>query len=347
VKLNPINSEITAPAHLASRIKVLEADLEALPLDANAPDAVTEAHAAFVAAVAWSKTMAGKVDEAEEAAADANKADVAAAVKAGEPGGSGKFPERTHMRKAAGAVEAALLGCEAAEERVGAAHASLIEAVQASFPAWRKQLVQDAAAAHTVAAEAMQQADGALATAHGMYSAVSKLTAGVLSRDPKLAAAARAETRQGLPWYESTHTGPSPLQTVSIPHGKTPVSFPLDAVMGAVAADVAEQGFAQGDWSPPGDPDHDALLNAPLDLSADWVVSGVRRDWGTVCAICRRPNADTVAEPEQGGGLVMVHARCKNRPPDPVELKRQAAREAMSRRGFDAQPGQTQHWQRP
>jgi hypothetical protein len=43
---------------------------------------------------------------------------------------------------------------------------------------------------------------------------------------------------------------------------------------------------------------------------------------------------------------MMVHAKCQNRPPDVKELKRQAARAAMSHRGYDAAPGLTQHWQR-
>lgn len=229
-----------------------------------------------------------------------------------------------------------MVDCEAAGRLLEEAHAALVDVCAAVFPAWRAQIVKDAGAAHTAASEAMQQAAAALATARSMYSAVGTLSSEVLSRDAKLAEAARKETRQGLPWLESTHTGRSPLKTVSIPHGKTPVVFPLDAVVGAVAAAVAEQGdFPQGDWTPPTDPGHADLLAEPLDTMAPWVRSAVLRTQGGACAVCGGAGADVVAEvAEPGAPLVMVHTRCMNRKPD-AKAKRNAERVAqMQRTGF-------------
>ena len=343
MKLNPNNAasgrcavaaiqdEPAGPEKLARLLKLQDLDLARYPLDANPPAPVKESHHAFVAAVALAKQLAAKVDEAEQAAAEAGKADVAAALKVAEAGGAGKLPQPTASRKAAAAVEAALVGCEAAEKLVEKAHDELIDAIQAAWTAWRKQLISDAASARAAAVEAQTRAAAAVATARNLYTAVSKLTAEVLSRDTKLAEAGHKEMRQGLPWLASTHTSRSPLQSVTLPHGTTPLVFSVDEVAGALAAEVADAGsWAQGDWLPPTDPDHDALRDAPLDLAAPWVVAAVRHEWGTTCVVCRQPQADTVAD-DTDGALAMVHARCKNRPPDPVELKRQAARAAMSR----------------
>ena len=270
---------------------------------------------------------------------------MAAALKVAQAGGAVKLPEPTRSRSAAGAVEAALLGCEAAEKLVEDEHDELVDAMQAAFPTWRAQIVQDAAAAHTAAAAAMEKAAAAIATARGMYSAVGTLSSEVLSRDTKLAEAARAETRQGIPWLESTHTGRSPLKNVTLPgveRNGRPMALDLAVVVEALAAAVTEQGsFEQGDWLPPTDPDHDALRDAPLDLTAPWVKAAIRREWGDVCVVCRLPGTDTAVEVVGATWpWAMVHRKCRDKAPD-AKAKQHAERLAkMQAHGFPPSPNE-------
>lgn len=328
------------PARLASRLKILDADIAKYPLDANPPAEVTEALKVYEAEAVRAKQASEQIETAEQAAKQAAAADVERAMQAVR---ENKAAPKLTQIKADENILCAVVDCEAAGRLLEEAHAALVDVCAAVFPAWRAQIVRDAAAAHTAASEAMQKAAAALATARSMYSAVGTLSSEVLGRDAKLAEAARAETRQGLPWYESTHNGRPPLKTVSITRNRTPIVFPMADVVAALAAAVAEQGdFPQGDWLPPTDPDHADLLAAPLDLEAPWVRSAVARAQGTACAFCRLPHADTVVQ--DGATLVLVHGKCRE--PDAKEKKRLDARAAMSRRGYDAAPGKEQHWMR-
>ena len=330
------------PARLARLLKMQEADVNELPLDANAPAPVTEAHQAFIAAASWARQVAGQVELAEQAAAEAGKADVAAALKVAQAGGAGKLPEPTRMRKAAGAVEAALLGCEAAEKLVEEAHDNLIHAVKEAWPTWRAQLIHDADSARKAAVGALEKAVAAVASARSLYAGVGSLDLGVLERYPKCAEAVTAERRGGLAWYSST-CGPTPLVSVNMPDPRdkrATVRLDLSEAAEALLLAVAEPGdFTQAEWSPPSDAGHDLLRATPLDLSAPWVVAAVRHDWGTACAICRQPGADTVEE-QTGRGLVMVHAKCQNKEPD-AKAQRNAERLAtMQAHGFPPSPNE-------
>ena len=202
--------------------------------------------------------------------------------------------------------------------------------------------MKDAGEAHAAAASAAEEARAAIVTGRDLYAATGRLDSEMLNRHGKISEAVRKETRQGIGWYEATHTGRAPLKNVSIPHGKTRLVLPLDAVAGALAAAVGEEGsFPAGDWLPPTDSEHDAMLAAPLDTGTAWVRSAVLRLHGPKCAVCGGPGADVVAEvAEQGAPLVMVHAKCRDRKPDEKENRRAERLAKMQAHGFPPPP----HW---
>lgn len=338
------------PDRLARLLKLLDADIAQYPLDANPPPAVTAAHEAYLVATSVARQTAAGVETAKEAAGTAAGADLSAAMQAIQ---AGKItPKSTTQPKAADAIAAAVNYVTAAENLVGEAQAHLVDAVQAVWPEWRAQIVRDAAAARVRAAKATKAATEAVATGRALFAAVGQLDNEVLSRDAKLLQAVSEEMREGLPWFEATHTVPSsPLTHVSIPgveHDKRPRRLDLAVVVEAVAAAVAEAGtFPASDWTPPSAPGHADLLAEPLDPATPWVKDRVRREYGDVCVICKLPRTDEAVEVVGATWpWAMVHTKCKNKAPDPKELKRLDRAAAMSHRGFDAQPGQTQHWQR-
>jgi len=111
------------------------------------------------------------------------------------------------------------------------------------------------------------------------------------------------------------------------------VRLDLSKAAEALLLAVAEPGdFTQAEWSPPSDAGHDALRDAPLDLTAPWVIRAVRQECGSTCPVCRMPHADTVVL--DGSTLVLVHAKCGARAPSAKE-KQHAERVAkMQRTGF-------------
>lgn len=335
------------PDRTARFLRLLDADIAQYPLDANPPPAVAAAHEAYLVATSVARKTAEGVETAKEAAGTAAGADLSAAMQAIQ---AGKItPKSTTQPKAADAIAAAVTFTTGAENLAGEAQAHLVDAVQEAWPTWRPQIIRAAAAARVKAAKASKESAAAVATAHGLFAAVTTLDNEVLSRDAKLLQVVGAETRQGLDWYASTHAGSAPLKTVSIPHGKTPVVFPLAVVAEAVAAALAEPPtFPASDWLPAADPAHAKLLAEPLDPATPWVKDRIRKEWGDVCVVCKLSGTDEAVEVVGATWpWAMVHTKCKHKAPDPKELKRQEARAAMSHRGFDAQPGQTQHWQRP
>ena len=190
-------------------------------------------------------------------------------------------------------------------------------------------------------ASSAAEAAAAIGSAQSRYAATGRLDSEMLNRHGKISEAVRKETRQGIGWYEATHTGRAPLKNVSIPHGKTPVVFPLDVVAAALATAVAAEGsFPAADWLPPADPDHATLCGAPLDLPAPWVRSAALRLHGPKCALCgaSQPPADTVVE--EGGRLQLVHGACLRKPASEQEKKRAERLAKMQAHGFPPPP----HW---
>ena len=241
------------------------------------------------------------------------------------------------QRRPAQANGVLLVGTEAAGTLLEEAHDNLIHSVKQAWPSWRKQLVKDAAAAHTAAAEAMEQAAAATALAKHLYAGVGSLDLGVLERYPKFAEAVLAERKGGVAWYASICNGQRPLERVDVPgvtyQGKH-VTLDLAVVVEALRLAVAAPAdFAAGDaWSPPSDPDHDAMRDAPLDLTAPWVIRAVRQECGSTCPICRMPHADTVVL--DGSTLVLVHAKCGARAPSAKEKQHAERSRRCSAPGF-------------
>lgn len=268
------------PARLLKLLRILENDLSELPLDANPPASVIDAHSAFTGAVAWAKQTAGQVETAEEAATEAHRADVAAAVKVAEAPGAGKLPEPTRMRKAAGAVDAALLNCEAAEERVKDAHAHLVAAVKNAWPEWRRDDVARAEQAHGDLEAALAAALDAARVVVARRAAVITLDHDTLARDPALKAQVSGERRpNAVSWYAETR-----------------LDYPgFDGVVKALG-ELAEQAaasheFAAAAWLPPDDPGHGELLAAPVDAGSKWLRRMAARETGKTCSVCQRAPA--------------------------------------------------------
>jgi len=266
------------PARLLKLLQILENDLSELPLDANSPASVIEAHSAFTGAVAFARQTAGQVETAEEAAGEASKADVAAAVKVAEAGGAGKFPEPTRSRKAAGAVDAALLGCEAAEKHVDAAHEHLVSAVQKAWPDWRRDDVARAEEAHGDLEAALAAALDAARVLVARRAAVLTLDQEMLSRDSALHAQVSGERRPGaVAWYAETHHDYRLFDV---------------QVLGDLAKQVAaSHEFAAGDWLPPEDPRHAELLATDVDAGRHWLRYMAARETGKTCSVCCRADA--------------------------------------------------------
>lgn len=331
------------PDRMARFLLLVDADIAQYPLDANPPEAVTAAHEAYLSATSVARRTAAGVGTAKEAAGTAAGADLSAAMQSIQ---AGKItPKSTTQPKAADAIAAALTFTAAAENLVGEAQAHLVDAVQEAWPEWRAQIIRDAAAARVKAAAATSAAAVAVATGRALFAAVTTLDNEVLSRDAKLLQAVSSEMREGLPWFESTHIGLSPLRTVSIPgveHQGKPMALDLAVAVEAVAAAVAEAGtFPPADWTPITDPGHADLLAAPLDLATPWVKSRIRQEWGDTCVVCKRGGTDVAVEVVGATWpWAMVHTRCKNQAPD-AKAKQHAERVAkMQRDGFPPSPNE-------
>ena len=282
-----------SPVKLTRLLRLLEASVNELPLDANAPAPVTEAHQSFIGAAARAEQKIAQVETAEQAAKQAPAHDADAAAKAM---GAEKPAPKPSEAKAAEAVKAALVDTEGAAQLLEKAHDALIDAVQKAWPTWRPQIIRDAAAARVKAAEATAAAAVAVATGRGLFAAVTTLDHQVLSRDANLLQAVSDETRQGLPWYEPTHSGGAPLSRVILPgldQRAKPQAFDLAVVVDAVAAAVAEAGtWPAADWLPPTDPGHAELLAEPLDPATPWVKARAMRETGGTCSVCQRAPAE-------------------------------------------------------
>lgn len=333
-----LQNQPASPVKLTRLLRLLEASVNELPLNANAPAPVTEAHAAFEAAVARAKQVSEQVETAEQAAKQAAAHDVEAAAEAMR---AGKPKPKPSEAKAAEAVKSAKVDTDAAGSLLETALDRLVEAVKDEWPTWRAQLISDADSARKAAVGALEKATEAVAVARNLYAGVGSLDLGVLERYPKFLAAVQAERKGGLAWYASTCNGQPPLQSVRVPNGKQKtVTLDLSKAAEAILLAVAEPGdFARASWSPPSDAGHADLMAEPLDLSAPWVVTAVRRDWGSTCATCNLPGADTVEE-QAGRGLVMVCAKCRDRKPDPAEQKRAERLAKMQAHGFPPSPNE-------
>lgn len=328
-----------SPVKLTRLVRLFEASVNELPLDANAPAPVSSAHAAFEAAVARAKQKIEQVESAEQAAKQAPAHDAAAAAEAMR---TGKPAPKASQVKADEAFKSALLDTEGAARLLETAHDALVEAVKDEWVTWRAQLISDADSARKAAVGAMEKATAAVAAARTLYAGVRGVDLGVLSRYPKILEAVSAERRGGLAWYSSTCNGQPPLQSVKVPdpRGKgATVTLDLSKAAESLLLAVAEpDDFTQADeWLPLDDAGHDALLSAPLDLEATWVKAAVRREWGSSCAVCHYPGADTVQE-LTGLGLVMVCAKCRDRKPDKAEQQRAERLAKASRNGYPENP---------
>jgi len=277
------------PARLTRLLKLLDEDIAQYPLDANPPDAVTAAHAAYLSATSVARQTVEGVETAKEAAGTAAGADLSAAMQAIQ---AGKILKSTTQPKAADAIAAAVTFTTGAGNLAEEAHDALVDAVQKVWPEWRTQIIRDAAASRVNAAAATKAAAAAVATGRAMFGAVATLDHQVLSRDAKLAEAAYSETRQGLPWYESTHSGGAPLTRVIIPGVErkgNPMALDLAVVVETVAAAVAEAGtFPAADWTPLTAPGHAELLAEPLDPATPWVKARAMQETGGTCSVCQR-----------------------------------------------------------
>lgn len=281
------------PARLARLLKILDADVAQYPLDASPPPAVAAAHEAYLSAKSVALQTAEGVETAKEAAGTAAGADLSAAMQAIQ---AGKItPKSTTQPKAADAIAAAVTFTAAAENLVGEAQAHLVDAIQEAWPSWRVEIIRSAAAARVKAAAATKSAAAAVATGRALFAAVTTLDNEVLSRDAKLKQAVSEEMREGLPWYESTHAGFSPLKNVTLPgveRDRKPTPLDLAVVVDAVAAAVAEAGtFPASDWVPPGDERHSDLMAEPLDPATTWVKDRAMRETGVTCSVCQRAPA--------------------------------------------------------
>lgn len=289
--LADLRKMLAGPARLTRLLTLLDQDIAQYPLDANPPDAVTEAHTAYLGATSVARQTIEGVETAKEAAGTAAGADLSAAMQAIQ---AGKILKSTTQPKAADAIAAAVTFTTAAENLVEEAHDALVDAVQKVWLEWRPQIIRDAAAARVKAAKATKEAAAAVTSARGCFATVTTLDHQILARDTKLAEAVRSETRQGLPWYESTRGG-APLGRVILPgvdQRKKPEAFDLAVVVDAVAAAVAEAGtFPASDWVPPSDPAHAELLAAPLDPATPWVMARAMSETGTTCSVCCRAPA--------------------------------------------------------
>lgn len=337
-----IHRQPASPAKLTRLLQLLEASVNKLPLDANAPAPVTEAHQSFIGAAARAKQKIEQVETAEQAAkqAPAHDADAAAeAMRAGKP------TPKPSEAKAAEAVKSALVDTEGAAQLLETAHDALIEAVRDQWATWRAQIVRDAAAARLNAVEATAAAAVAVATGRALFAAVGQLDNGVLSRDEKLLEAVSAETRQGIGWYGSAHIGGAPLQNVLIPGVKyrgDPMALDLAVVVETVAAAVAQaENVPASDWVPPTDPRHADLLAQPLDPDQPWVRWAIMRKYGDVCVVCKRPGTEEAVEVNDAiGPWGMVHTRCKNQAPDAKAQKHAERQAKMQREGFPPSPNE-------
>ena len=315
------------PARLLKLLRILENDLSELPLDTNPPASVIEAHSAFTGVVAWAKQTAGQVETAEGASAVAHEADVAAAVKVAEAPGAGKLPEPTRMRKASGAVDAALLNCEAAEERAKNAHAHLTAAVRDAWPEWRRDDVACAEQAHGDLEAALAAALDAARVLVARRAAVLTLDSDTLARDPALKAQVSGERRpNAVAWYAFTH----------LDYGGLPgVVTALDDLASQVAA---SHEFAAADWLPPTDPQHAELLAAPADAGSKWLRHMAASETGKTCSVCQRaPAAEPVVIDGQWWTVCPACAKANAAEQDKIlaESERQAK---TSRRGYPEDP---------
>lgn len=329
------------PARLTRLLSLLDQDIAQYPMDTSPPPEVAKAHAAYLSATSVARQTVEGVETAKEAAGTAAGADLSDAMQAIQ---AGKItPKSTTQPKAADAIAAAITFTTAAENLVGEAQAHLVDAIQESWPTWRVEIVRAAAAARVKAAEATAAAAAAVATHRALFAAVGQLDNGVLSRDAELSQAVRAETRQGIGWYGSG--GGAPLRNVLIPGVKyrgDPMPLDLAVVVETVAAAVAEAGNVQAsDWVPPTDPRHADLLAQPLDPDQLWVRSAIRRKYGDVCVVCKRPGTEEAVEVNDAiGPWGMVHTRCKNQAPDAKAQKHAERQAKMQREGYPPSPNE-------
>jgi len=332
-------------------VELLTADLAGLPTS-DEPAEVREARQGFEAACAWAAGIAADTEAAEQATREAAAADVAAtadAMRAGKP-----RPKVTQLRRAEGITDAQV-GCEAAEVLLMEAHERYVEAARETWPTWRASAAGAASSDHEAARRELAAGLARVASAGRRYLTAERLDSEILARFPEVRVKVEAETVHGLPWYLATHSGRRPLRTMAIPGLKDkgkPVPFDLPTVLAALLAAVeAEAEFPAAAWLPPGDPEREAVMAAPLDLSAGWVRSAVSRAQGVCgCVLCQRqaPLAELVVAQDasrDGAGLELVHPACARKFTEGAQARRLSARAARYQRsGFppppDAEPAE-------
>jgi hypothetical protein len=328
------------PARLARFMRKLNEDIAGLPLSADPPPAVIEAHKAYEAAAAWAQSSIAKYEaavSAEQAAGAADVKKMAASVRAG------KASPKLTAAAAGEAIQAALVGIQAAEQLLSEAHDHVVDAAYDAWATWRRSLIDDAAESHAAAFVAAQQAAAAIVEARAAYSAVSTLDVEILSRFPKVQAQVTAELHTGLPWYESTHSG-APLTTVSIPGAERkgkPMALDLAVVVAAVQEAVASSGaFAAADWTTPTDPEHDAMLATPLDPATPWVRARAMRETGTTCSVCLIAPASAALPMVIEGRWWTVCPKCyeANAAEQAATLAESEQRAKLDRKGYPDDP---------
>ena len=287
------------PQRMRRLVKLLRGDIARMPLAIVAPEEVREAQQAFEAAVAFAEQVAGETQAAEDKAKAAARDDVKRAADALRDGKT-TLPKITQV-KAAEAVPAAVVTCEAAERLLEEAHETLVDAVYSSWADWRRELVDGAAAVHEAAAALVSEAVAAVEEARERYAAVSRLDAEMRSRYADVQLATESEKRGGLNWFESTHCG-KPLHAAAVPGQSGPKGRPVMVDLAAMlasaeAAVTTSVDFGPAHWLPPTDPRHDDALAEPLDLTEPWLRRAVARAFGSsLCAVCGGTGADVVMD---------------------------------------------------
>lgn len=336
------------PQRMRRLVKLLRGDIAGMPLAIVAPEEVREAQQAFEAAVAFAEQVAGEIQAAEDKAKAAARDDVKRAADALRDGKT--LPKITQV-KAAEAVPAAVVTCEAAERLLEEAHETLVDAVYSSWADWRRELVDGAAAVHEAAAALVSEAVAAVAEARERYDAVGRLDAEVRARYADVRKATDAEKRANTNWYELTHSAGKPLHAAAVPGQSGPKGRPvmvdLAAMLASVEAAVTTSvDFGPAHWLPPTDPRHDDALAEPLDLTEPWLRRAVAWSFGSSrCAVCGGTGADVVMDGRglaSDGGLVLVHTRCRQ---DVDKAEAKAARREGRRREGGLSPSDPRYGQ--
>lgn len=322
------------PDRLQRILKLALDDVERLPVTVEEPPApVGEAYETFVGAAEVAREVIARHSETAKETAAAAEEDVKGFLASLRQGKALPKLLRIGAREKA---EAAKVSLSAAERLIEQSHDELVEAVRTNWAAWRRDLLTAAEQTRQEAETIAAQAAGTIAKAAREYSAVTDLDREMRGRYPDLAREIAEETRDGVPWYDVTHSSKDrPLSRLSVSDGKGgSIGLDLAPVILALREALSPQAFPAAEWCPPDDPEHASLSERPLDEAAPWLARAMRMVFDSTCAVCHsgKPAPDTVARTERG--LVLVHAACLSLSDAQVDkLKRLRAREQQVARG--------------